>query len=158
MIMTKASWPRIAAVAVLVSALFLAAIPLGSSPAFAAPAPAPAAVSAPKPPGRPAPATIAPDVTAAVAHGPTDVLVSVDPSAGLDRIRRATRGRFDASTRRAAADQAAASYAEIKRGALTRAGRGVHAKKDFDRLPVQLVPSTRPRRCRPSSPPAACNR
>jgi putative cell wall-binding protein len=78
-------------------------------------------------------------VDRAVAKGPTDVLVSFDPSAGVQQLRSATAHGPSASARSTGISAASASYAQSKRDALQRAGDGVEARKDYDHLPLQLV-------------------
>ena len=75
----------------------------------------------------------------AVAAGPADVLVAIDPSAGLARIRTATQSQLSAANRQAAVVDAAAALSQVKRQVSTAAGSGVHVQRDYQHLPVQVM-------------------
>jgi hypothetical protein len=78
-------------------------------------------------------------LASAAATGPTDVVVSFDPSSGLAAIAEGTKDNADRAHRAAAADAAAEEYAAVKERALDEAGDGVTTVRDFDHLPVQIV-------------------
>nr|BFE64013.1 hypothetical protein GCM10020063_085390 [Dactylosporangium thailandense] len=104
-------------------------------------APSAPAAAAPKAPPKPAavPVPVPANVTSAVAKGPTDVLVAVDPSAGIARIRAATKSGYSTSNRTTAAQESASALATVKSAVLGAAGSGVHVQTDYGNLPVQLV-------------------
>ncbi|MEV8510682.1 S8 family serine peptidase [Dactylosporangium sp. NPDC051484] len=121
------------------SALGVAAmVMISGSSSAAPPGPGPSG-GVGKPAGGTGPAPIPEDVVAAVRAGGAEILVTYDSSAGLAKIGAATTQRLDRSSRQAGADQAAAAYTATKSAALRHAGRGLQVRKDYDRLPFQLV-------------------
>jgi putative cell wall-binding protein len=129
--------PRaIAVIGIAVASALVMAASAGATAALPRLALASQAASAPAARGG---TTVPPDVSAAVANRPTDVIVAFDASAGVQQIHSATARRTDASTRAAGTQAASNAYAQAKQEALQRAGTGARTQQDYDHLPVQVV-------------------
>jgi hypothetical protein len=126
----------ITTLAVLLGAGALLAIPGGARAAHMPVKPRPPAT---KPAGKAAASPVPADVQAAVAHGPTNVIVSIEPGSGIAKIQAATRHGFDRARRQIAIEQSSEQFRAIKHQAITAAGHGVSVVHEYAHLPAALV-------------------
>jgi len=83
------------------------------------------------------PARLPDDLRAALAKGPADALVTFDGSAARGRLLGASS--LDAASATRAVARASAENAGVKRAVLSAIGVGVHVKRDYSALAVQLI-------------------